>query len=50
MPATLICHGVMKSGSPMVRETVSFEPCTSSKNFRIPDGFSDDTFSGIILP
>ena len=34
-----ICHGVSKSGSPTPREIASFISWTTSKNFRIPDGW-----------
>ena len=44
MPASLICQGVTKSGSPMLSEITSSMEERRSKNFLIPDGGSVATF------
>jgi hypothetical protein len=38
MAASLICHGVMKSGSPTPREITPSMVESKSKNFLIPEG------------
>ena len=45
IPASRMCHGVSKSGSPTPREIASGISLTTSKNFRIPDGLICFTFS-----
>ena len=41
IPSSRICHGVWKSGSPMLREITSCISLAMSKNLRIPDGLTD---------
>jgi hypothetical protein len=49
MPASLICQGVTKSGSPMPSEMTSSIEESRSKNFLMPDGGSVATFREIRL-
>ena len=49
MPASLICHGVTKSGSPIPSEMTSSMEESRSKNFLIPDGGSVATLCEIRL-
>lgn len=49
MPASLICQGVTKSGSPMPSEMTSSMEESRSKNFLMPDGGSEATFREIRL-
>jgi len=49
MPASLICQGVTKSGSPMPSEITSSMEESRSKNFLMPDGGSVATFCEIRL-
>src|SRR4030043_371803 len=44
MPASLICQGVTKSGSPIPSEITSSIEESRSKNFLMPDGGSVATF------
>ena len=49
MPASLICQGVTKSGSPMPSEITSSTEESRSKNSLMPDGGSVTTFCEIKL-
>ena len=41
MPASRMCQGVWKSGSPMPSEMASGISARISKNLRMPDGWSE---------
>ena len=50
MPASRMCQGVWKSGSPMPREMPPSIPWRRSKYFRMPEGWISCTRRHIILP
>ena len=50
MPASRMCQGVWKSGSPMPREMPPSMPWSRSKYFRMPEGWMSCTRRHMILP